>query len=282
VRPEIDTPARVAIVLLLAALAWPSPHASSDFPRADEFARRVRQALRLDYEIQKDFSYLERRRDVKISKLGKVSIGPLRTFEVFPSEQPGGTYKRLIAVDGAPLTADELARRDAEHQRDLARAAERERADTPRQRAERLQKAEDERRHRDDMLEDAMAVFAPAFVGRETIDGERVLVADVKPRAAARVRTREGRWMKHFEGRIWVDDSDYQIVRLEMRAFDDVTIGWGIVGRLHEGSRLLFARRRFDGAWVPAEVTYEASGRTLLFRPFEFRVTTTYSDYRRR
>jgi hypothetical protein len=29
-------------------------------------------------------------------------------------------------------------------------------------------------------------------------------------------------------------------------------------------------------------VTYEASGRTLLFRPFEFRVTTTYSDYRRR
>jgi hypothetical protein len=65
-----------------------------------------------------------------------------------------------------------------------------------------------------------------------------------------------------------------------MHAVSDVTIGWGIIGRLHAGSRLAFDRRRFANAWLPASVTYEASGRTLLFRPFEFAVTTTYSDYR--
>ena len=88
--------------------------------------------------------------------------------------------------------------------------------------------------------------------------------------------------MKQFAGRIWVDESNYQVVRLDMRAEDDVSIGWGIIGRVHKGSRLLFLRRRFANAWVPAEVTYEASGRTLMFRPFRFAVTTTYSDYRRR
>ena len=34
--------------------------------------------------------------------------------------------------------------------------------------------------------------------------------------------------------------------------------------------------------WLPVETTYEASGRTLIFRPFQFNLTTTYSDYRRR
>ena len=71
--------------------------------RPRSFGRRVRTALQLDYQVQKDFTYLERRRDVRISRLGKVTIGPFRTFEVYPSDRPGGTYKRLIEVDGKPL-----------------------------------------------------------------------------------------------------------------------------------------------------------------------------------
>ena len=67
-----------------------------------------------------------------------------------------------------------------------------------------------------------------------------------------------------------------------MRAASDVTIGWGVVGRIHRGTRVLYARRWFENAWLPAETTYEASGRTLIFRPFQFKVTTTYSDYQRR
>jgi len=271
----------MVLLLLLLVLGQPASR-SAEFPPPDEFARRIRQALEADERLQQELTYLERRRDVKISKLGKVTIGPLRTFEVYPSDRPGGTYKRLIEVDGKPLTAAEQARRDAEHQRDLAKEAERRRGETPGQREERTRKAEDERRHRQAMLDDAMAVFEPVFVGREIIEGEQVIVADLKPRAGARTKTREGRWMKHLAGRIWVDDSDYQVVRLDMRAVDDLTIGWGIVGRLHQGSRLWFSRRKFNELWVAAEMTYEASGRTLLFRPFQFTVTTTYSDYKRR
>ena len=66
-----------------------------------------------------------------------------------------------------------------------------------------------------------------------------------------------------------------------MRAVDDVSIGWGIVGRVHEGSRFVFARRKTDGAWLPSEVTFQATGRTLLFRKFEIDTTTTFSNYQR-
>jgi hypothetical protein len=270
------------IPFLLCLALWQTPHAAESRPPAAEFARRVREALQLDYQIQKAFTYRERRRDVKISKLGKVTIGPLRTFEVFPSDRPGGTYKRLIEIDAKPLTADQLAKGDAEHARDLREAEARERAESPSERARRLEKVAEEHREREAILADAMAVFAPTFVGREWIDGERVLVADLTPRADARVVTREGRWMKRFAGRIWVAEAGYHVVKLDMRAFDDITIGWGVVGRAHKGSRFYISRRRFENAWLPAEITYEASGRTLLFRPFEFTATATFSDYKRR
>ena len=109
-----------------------------------------------------------------------------------------------------------------------------------------------------------------------------MLVARMTPRKDPPVTTREGRWMSHFEGHLWVAEADYQIVKVDMRATSDVTIGWGVVGRIQKGTRVLYVRRRIDNAWLPVETTYEASGRTLIFRPFQFSLTTTYSDYRRR
>jgi hypothetical protein len=268
-----------ACVCGIAAQTVPQP--LPVLPRG-ELARRVRQAVRLDDQLQKDFTYVERRQDVKISKLGKVTIGPPRTFQVLPDPAPGQTYKRLIAVNGVPLSAEDLARRDAEHQKDLDSARERIRRESPSDRADRLQKAASEQRAREQILDDAFRVFDARIESRQFVDGQPVLVTHMTPRRDADVSTREGRWMKQFEGELWVAEADYQIVRVDMRAVNDVTIGWGVVGRIQKGSRVVYQRRHFENAWLPSETTYEARGRTLIFRPFEFNVTTTYSGYKRR
>ena len=251
-------------------------------PESEAFIRRAKDAIRLDPELQQSFTYTEERRDVKISRLGKVVLGPARTFEVYPSDESGQTYKRLIAVEGRPLDPAELAKRDAEHQRNLEQRARKQARETPAERTAREAEAGAARRERDAWLADALAVFEPAIIGREVIDHEPVIVVGLTPRADASVRTREGSWMKQFEGRAWFAETDAQLVRLDVRARRDVTIGWGLIGRIHEGSRLLFSRRKFQDAWLPSELTYEASGRTLLFRPFTINVVTKYSNYRRR
>jgi hypothetical protein len=274
--------ARMLGSMLVGAAAWQAVHPPLPNLSPAEFERRVRQAVQLDFQIQKDFTYLEQRRDVKISKLGKVTIGPLRTFQVLPASAPGQTYKRLIAENGVPLSAEELARRDAEHQKDIADAQERQRRESASQRSDRLERAAAEQRQRDQILEDAFRVYAARIEGRTTVDGQPVLITHLTPRRDADVSTREGRWMKQFEGQLWVAEADYQVVKIDMRATSDVTIGWGVVGRIHKGSHALYVRRRFENAWLPAETTYEASGRTLIFRPFQFNVTTSYSDYKRR
>jgi hypothetical protein len=243
--------------------------------------RRVREAVRLDYELQSGFTYIEQRRDIRISKLAKVEIGPLRTFQVFPSSRPGRTYKRLIAIDGRPLDPAELARRDREHQKHVADMEAREKHESAAVRAKRVREQQEEITERDAILDDAVAVFEPRFEARDRIDGQPVYVIALTPRNEARVTTREGRWMKEFEGRVWIAEADNQIVKLDMRAREDVTIGWGILGRVHEGSRFTFARHWFDGVWLPSEVVFDASGRTLLFRRFDIDLVTTYSGYRR-
>jgi|RhiMethySRZTD1v2_1073278.scaffolds.fasta_scaffold133772_2 hypothetical protein len=242
---------------------------------------RVRAAIRTDEELQQAFTYVEERRDVKISKLGKVTLGPVRRFQVFPGGGESDTYKRLIAVDGVPLGPEELARRDGEHERDLREERARRARESASDRKERLDREAEERRTREAILDDALAVFDATSVNRADADGAPVLVLTLKPRESARVTTREGRWMKHFAGTIWVSEADHQLVRFDMHAIEDVTIGWGIVGRLHEGTRVIATRRLIDGVWLPTETSYSASGRTLLFRPFAFSAATRYSEYKR-
>jgi hypothetical protein len=88
--------------------------------------------------------------------------------------------------------------------------------------------------------------------------------------------------MKKFAGKLWVAEADGSIVKLDLTAFDDISVGYGVVGRVHEGARLEFARRRVNNeAWLPASSHISAKGRTLLFRPFTFDVRTDYLDYKK-
>ena len=278
--PPVHAPAPAA-----AAAAAPAPAAvplNTPRPATHEFIRRMRGAIRFDDDLQQAYTYVERRRDVKITGLGKVSVGPMRTFEVYPSNQPGRTYKRLVAVDGKPLPPEELARRDEEHRRSVLAEYERDKAETPAARNARLAKEAQERRERDAIVNDAFNVFEPTAIGRDTIDGQGVLVLWLRPRPNASPRTREGGYMTKFAGKVWVVEADGQIVKLDLTAFDDIGVGYGVVGRVHQGARLQFARRHVNNeAWLPAFSHITAKGRTLLFRPFDFDVRTEYTDYKK-
>jgi hypothetical protein len=241
-------------------------------------ARQVRETLRREYSTPPRYTYIEKRRDVDISKLGKVSVGPLRTFEVYPKAFESD-YKRLIAIEDKPLDPVELARRDEEHRRNLRRQEERERVESPQKRAERLKKLEDERRERDAVLDDAAAVFELGPACRETIDGDPVIAVDLKPRQNARVTTREGEWLKKLVGRMWISEAGHHIARLRLHAVADVSIGWGVVARVEPGSGFDYIRKRIGDSWVPLELTIEGSGRTLLFRRFQVKTVTTYSQH---
>lgn len=258
------------------------PPFNTALPANHEFVRRMRGAIRLDDDLQQAYTYLERRRDVKVTGLGKLTVGPQRTFEVYPSNQPGRTYKRLIAVDGTPLPPADLARRDEEHRRNVLAEVARDKAETPAARNARLAKEARERRERDAIVDDAFAIFEATVIGRDTVDGQPALIVWVTPRQNVSPRTREGGYMKRFAGKLWVAEAGGAVVKVDLTAFDDISVGLGVVGRVHQGARLEFARRFVNNeAWLPSSSHISAKGRTLMFRPFTFDVRTEYMDYKK-
>jgi hypothetical protein len=249
---------------------------------ANELIRRVRAHLERDNELLSQYTYLEKRRDVHVSKLGKVSVGPMRTFEVYPSGKRGQTYKRLIEVDGQRLAPAELERRDAEHRQAVLAQVEREKNESQADRARRLKKEADEQRELHQIVDDGFAVYEIKLVGQDSMDGCQMTIASLTPRPNAQTHTEYGGYFKKFKGRAWVCQQDDQVARVEMEAIGDITIGWGLIGRVSEGSKFTFTRKKVNGEiWLPAEAKFEASGRTLLFRKFQLFTVTSYSDYKK-
>ena len=103
--------ARAALVLAVLPLLAGVRVSSGIQPPSDldAFAKKVREVIRREYAEPVYFNYIEQGRDVDISMLGKVSVGPMQTFEV-RQDPPRGAWRRLIAVDGKPLDSAELAR----------------------------------------------------------------------------------------------------------------------------------------------------------------------------
>jgi hypothetical protein len=276
------SPLLLGVLLMPSAAEAQSSRTGAPLPDPATLAASVRAQLEREREVLSRYRYLEMREEIRVTKLGKVVEGPVRLFEVHPSAEPGETYKRLIAVDGVPLSDEELEARDREHEENQRRARQERLREAPAEREKRLRQKAREREEEQELLDEIFRTYDIQLLGRETLDGHPVIVARLEPRPGIRPRTDEGELMLKVRGRAWVSEIDHQVVRLELDVFDDLTIGWGIIGRLHKGSRAIFERRRVaEGVWLPAKTTYIASGRSLVFHRFDIETTTEYFGYER-
>jgi hypothetical protein len=255
---------------------------AAPLPETQQLVREVKAGLRTDDELLRQYTFRERRRDVDVTKFGKVRFGPWREFEVYPSEVPGETYKRLISVDNVPLAPAVLERRDAEHRKTVLDQLEQRRVETPAQRQKRVAKKARERQEEQDVIDDVFAVYDIAILGREALDGRPTIVTSLTPRPRARTRSDAGKFLKKIRGKAWVNEVDRQVVRAELEAVEDVTFGLGLLARMHRGSTITFRRTLVNNEiWLPAEARYRLVGKTLIFRKFSLESTTEFSDYRK-
>ncbi|MGE3845017.1 MAG: hypothetical protein AB7I50_25920 [Vicinamibacterales bacterium] len=267
--------------ILCLALGWPALTGGSEAVaqsagetdgHAKTLIARVRANLEKERRLLLEYAYRERRRPIKVSPLGRVSIDADQTFDVFPSSDPDRPRRVLVAVDGRPPTADErqsVARRQDRDAESRTSAAERERRNAQR------------RRRAQERLEDAFRVFRFEAAGEAVLNGVRTNMVRVLPRPEAPTRSDVGRWLKKFTGTAWVSVADDELVQLDLTATDTISLGWGVIGRIGAGTKIHYERRRTpDGVWLPASARFDARGRTLLFRAFAVESVTEWFDYR--
>ena len=270
----------VAVVL---TVAWGGVRAQNGpLPDSDTFYRQVRENLARAERAGHLYTYREQRTDVHTNPFGRLGTGGTSLYEIYPSPLRQLVYRRLVARDGAPVGASDLARQDREYR---ARVA-----DMVRERGARSAEEEDlvqiesqrARERRERQIHDVVEALEFTLKERTIYNGVQAIVITFKPRPNARPTTRQGRTAQKFAGTVWVDEQAAEVMHLEATAVDDISYGLGIVARLGEGTTATVTRRPVgDGLWMPTELTLSGRGRAVLFRRLVVDFSIRWFDYRR-
>jgi len=268
--------------LVLAAILVAAPIAQErPLPDFDTFATEVKKRLATDDERQSGYVFTERRLEQRVNADGRVTSESAKVYEVYPSlPSEQDRYRRLIEEDGRAISADRLAKQDADRRKTAEEYARKQTVASERQKeARKLEKA---RAEYSDAVEDIFRVYDIRMVRREPIEGTDTILATLTPKPGARAQTADGKVMQHFKARAWISESDYELVRVEIEAVDNLAFGLGLLARVHKGTVATYQRRKVNGdRWLPAQVTWTASARVLLVRRLRLRGVSEFSNYRR-
>jgi hypothetical protein len=255
----------VAVYLLLpASLPAQSP---GEPPPAGEIVKKViARARRAEADNPAArYTYRQVSLTEELDTNGGVRERQERIFQVVPVE--GEPYPRLARIDGRPLSEKEK-REELKRERKFRR----ERSDR------RRKKETDPERVRVD--EELFNRFRFQVLGRERVNGRTAYLLSFEPKSHnLPVRRRMDRFINKFAGKLWVDEQDYEVSRVEGHLTEPVTIGWTILGNLQE-MNFVFERTRFEEAWLPARLTAYLNGRKF-FTPLRRRLNNRWQDFER-
>ena len=274
---------RSAVVIGLVALCVGAVGAQNQpLPDQETFLKQTRKHLQTDTSVQSSYMYVETRREVKLDKDGRTAEESVKVFESYPGLPGQPRWERLISQDGKPVTAEDLAEQDRERTKKAREMAQRMSTEPDKERARQDKDWQKFRHERREAVDDIYIVFDIQMTGRQRIEGHDTIGFLLTPRPESKPKTREGDLMKYFKVHAWISESDYELVRLEAEAIDNVRFGLGWLARLHKGAQLSFLRRKINGeVWLPAIAKYNGSARVGLLWTLRRTGTSEYSGYKK-
>lgn len=260
---------------LLPALLWGGLAVHAQDPDPLEIIRRSVERDRLNFERANDYSYVQHTEQRMLDKDGRVSKVESRTYDVIVID--GEPYEKLIAKDGKPLSESEARKEQEKLDRELARR----RAENPDQRARRLSEQEKRRREGREFAREIPDAFTFRLAGQETLEGRPVWVIEAEPKPGYKGKAKRADLLSKFRGKLWIDQQDFQWVRVEAETIAPVRFGW-ILAKLDPGAKMTFEQRRVHGeVWLPSQARMRLDARLAMVRKLRADVDVSWRDYRK-
>ena len=254
-----------------------TPDATGTVPpeQIRELLRRA-EAKELENEKQqRDYTYIEREEDHKLGVHGEVTKIESRTSEVL--EIYGEPVERLTAKDDKPLSADE-ARKEEEK---LQKIIDKRKHESEEDRRKRLEKEEKEREEGRKFVLEIADAFNFRLIQSEVLDGHDTWVLEGDPRPGYEPKHGDAKMLSKFKGRVWIDKTEAQWVKLDIAAIDTISFGW-VLARIHKGTRVVVELTRVnDEVWLPKRVQLHFDARVALLKSYDEDVEQIYRDYRK-
>jgi hypothetical protein len=184
----------------------------------------------------------------------------------------GSHYRRLVAVHGKPLSAEDQKKEEQKLQEELARRQR----ETPRQRAQRIAEFEKERNRDHQMMEELIKAFTFQLLGTEELRGEKVYVLQAVPRPNYHPPNLETKVLKGMQGKLWIDVKDFQWAKVEAEAVHPVSIE-GFFAEVEPGTRFELEKAPVDdGIWLARHFAMKSRAKILRLFPKRNQEEETY------
>jgi len=248
-------------------------------PDTRAFLEEVRRNLKSDGLLLDQYTFTEVFRESRLDSSGAVKKSKTEVYEVYPSVEPGKTYRRLVSRDGARLSEAELAEED---RRQEEKSDRKERRLAAEDEAVRRAREEEAKRKERAVIDEVFRMDDFAVTGREVLNGRPTILLTFTPRPDFRPTTAGAKVIQKLAGRAWIDEQDRQLVRLEGRLVDSLGVGPAKLARLQKGATAFFQRKKVnDEVWLPTEARFTGAAKAFLLFGARLDVHSTYGDYKK-
>jgi hypothetical protein len=180
-----------------------------------------------------------------------------------------GQIARTVLINGKPLTPEQ---RSADELR-MKKLVE-----DPEERAKRDKRAKEDEEKGVQMFKAIPDAFIFKYDGAE--NGQVRLSFFPNPHYDA--PTRELQVFRSMSGMIWIDRAALRMSRLDGSLFEDVTFGWGLLGRLNKGGTFSVTQGRVgDDHWEILSLDVKMSGHAVIFKTINVRQLQRMTAFRR-
>ena len=259
------TPAFAVLALALSSFAA-SPADDPPLPAAEEVLHKVLTTV-TNPEVRHasaQFRYVQRTLIEKTDDKGRIREREERVYDVGPLA--GGVYASLVEKNGKSLTSSDLLDEKERRQRFLERSS-----------SQRFGGGDSDRVPLDPELFNR---YRAEVLGREWKDGRSALILRFWPRSAdLPVRRRQDYVLNKLTGKVWVDEQDWEIVKVDAHLTERVRVMLGLVAALDKADLSFEQLPMGGGVYLPLKLTANFEGRKL-FSSLHQRVEVTWTGQR--
>jgi hypothetical protein len=183
-------------------------------------------------------------------------------------ETQRGSVEKKIALNGRPLSTQELKQQDAQIESFVH--------DPAQQAKQRKDGAQDDKR-----AENMCRLLPEAFLWSVKSDNGKTVTLAFEPDPAFVPPSMESRVFAAMAGEVVVDKLQHRIQTIKGTLIEDVKFGWGLLGRMEKGGTFDVERRELSpGIWQITESHVHIAGHALLFKSIGEQEDEVKSEFR--
>jgi len=267
---------RALLMLAIAAAFGGSLQPADSPPSAADIVRRCIELDQTNWMRMKDYTWISRETTRHLDSGGHVKSTDSEAWETIILF--GRPSRKLVERNGQDLAPDKQ-RKEQEKLDKITGKLERE---TPSERERRLADYVKEREKDREFLRELPDAFEFRMEGEQKIDGRDTWAISARPKPGYQAKHGDAKAFAKIEGKIWIDQNEFQWVRIEAKTIEKISAGLGLLAQLNPGATLIFEQARInDEIWLPKRFVVGGSGRLALFKKLSEQQEITWNDYRK-